>query len=195
MGFHVVPCHGKRALLRWGAEHKEYLSHPEDIAMSFAREYAYKDRITGDLVRTRPDSIGAILTPSQAVVLDLDGPEAMEWARKNWRHLKTPYVVKSPRTEGGAHLYYQQASFYRIKQAHGAIAPGVDIKADGSLVVLPGSLHKTGARYIWQSKPNFVSDLPVVPAMVIDWQKKKDSQVKQWDQDVSNHQGLSLIHI
>jgi Bifunctional DNA primase/polymerase, N-terminal/Primase C terminal 1 (PriCT-1)/Winged helix-turn-helix DNA-binding len=73
------------------------------------------------------------------VVIDVDGPEGEEWV--STKELPETLSVKSGR---GRHLYYAGASPSGI-----AVGPQVDVIGDGRYVVVPPSLHATGARYEW----------------------------------------------
>jgi len=151
-GFYVVPLHGKRALTRWGKETRDYSRHVPVIQNYFSDEYTYTDRVTGEEITTVANGIGLILEPSNTVVLDLDSTDAIAWASKmskseRWPFLQAPQI-SSPRQGGGLHLYFKQnPNRERLKQAHGQLHPQVDLKADGSLVVAAGSMHKSGRVY------------------------------------------------
>ena len=193
----MVPLHGKRALTRWGRESREYFTEQDEVLGAFSGDYSYRDRISGELITTAPDGIGLILEPSDTVVLDLDSEQAIEWARQMAKSDPRPYQcatqIKSPRDGGGLHLYFRQnPNREPLRQCHGGLHPQVDLKAYGSLVVAAGSLHKTGRRYAFQKgKENFRANiLPIAPDHLYDWQDEKDSQVKEWDRDVSNHSGF-----
>jgi hypothetical protein len=71
-------------------------------------------------------------------------------------------VVRPPgplvRTGSGWHLWYAAAGL----PSRVAIAPGVDWRGRGGLVVAPPSLHHTGTRYTFQ-QPWHQADLPVCP--------------------------------
>jgi len=50
---------------------------------------------------------------------------------------------------GGYHLIYELPDDLAVKSSAGSLAPGVDIRGVGGMIVAPGSLHKSGARYTW----------------------------------------------
>lgn len=53
----------------------------------------------------------------------------------------------------GQHLYYR-ANGEQVK-SRARVLPGVDVRAQGGYVVLPGSLHASGATYEWDGTPEF----------------------------------------
>ena len=53
--------------------------------------------------------------------------------------------VLTPR--GGTHFYFGALTHTTIKNSAGALGPGIDIRGDGGLVILPGSVRTDGKRY------------------------------------------------
>lgn len=81
---------------------------------------------------------------SGVVVVDVDGPEARAEAER--RGLRSGHVVKTGRAGGdGWHIYYAIPQGLEVRSRK--LAPGLELKGDGSYVVGPGSLHPSGAVY------------------------------------------------
>ncbi len=71
---------------------------------------------------------------------------------------------------GGLHYYYRLPEVMRdrgweVKSRNGAFTghPGVDVKSTGGYVILPPSLHHTGARYLWDPPTRQWWDVPDLP--------------------------------
>jgi len=58
-----------------------------------------------------------------------------------------PATVEVETGGGGRHLYFQQTMPLRSRIA---LAPGLDLRADGGIVVAPPSMHPSGERYFWR---------------------------------------------
>lgn len=97
---------------------------------------------------------------SGVIVLDIDGAEG-EASIKGRELPPTPTV----RTGKGIHYYY--------KHPGGSVRnfakrlPGLDLRGDGGFVVIPPSVHPSGAAYEWQISPD---DVPLAdpPAWLLD---------------------------
>lgn len=63
---------------------------------------------------------------------------------------------------GGFHLFYEFPEGEPVGNKVG-VMPGVDIRADGGLVVAPPSIHSSGRRYVWaQEGPTGPTPLPLL---------------------------------
>ena len=100
-----------------------------------------------------PDANVGIVTGqvSGLVVLDIDprhgGEESIAgWARSD-RHL--PDTIEAATGGGGRHLYFRAPSVLLRNRV--GLASGIDLRANGGLVVAPPSIHPSGARYTWRS--------------------------------------------
>jgi hypothetical protein len=80
---------------------------------------------------------------SGVVVLDVDGPEAAAEAKR--LGLTSGHVVKTGRERSGFHLYFALEPGVQVKSRD--LSPGLELKAEGALVVGAGSLHPSGAYY------------------------------------------------
>ena len=115
--------------------------------------------------RRWPDANVGVVTGavSGLVVLDVDprhgGGESL--AALEGVNGDVPHTVESLTGGGGQHLYFRHPGTFVPCRS---IAPGLDIKGDGGLVVSPPSEHVSGRIYHWESgcAPGEVSlaDLP-----------------------------------
>ena len=133
-GLAVIPLEGKMPTT--GATPrgvKDASRDPERVRAMFKRA---GERATGYGIATG--------TASGIVVVDVDGPKARAEAER--RGLQAEYAVRTGRAEGdGWHLYYASPPGVEVKSR--TIAPGLELKGDGSYVVGQGSRHPSGAVY------------------------------------------------
>jgi len=81
---------------------------------------------------------------SGVIVVDIDGPEALAEAQR--RGLTSERIVRTGRPGGGGfHLYFDLPPGVEVKSR--VLAPGLELKAEGTYVVGPGSLHPSGQLY------------------------------------------------
>lgn len=101
-----------------------------------------------------PDVRGAgLLTGERSggiVVLDVDRKPGVDGfatlERLEALHGPLPAATLSVRSpSGGLHLYLRGAD--RYKTQGGQLGPGLDVRGEGGLVVVPGSVHKSGGIY------------------------------------------------
>jgi hypothetical protein len=94
----------------------------------------------------RPNAnIGVACGPSGLLVVDLDGEEAVRaWADLTTRHGLHPRTLVS-RTGKGHHLVFRGDG----PSSASRIAPKVDTRGRGGYIVLPPSVHGSGASYCW----------------------------------------------
>ncbi len=105
---------------------------------------------------------------SGLVVVDVD-PRAggdEEFVRLEARHGAIPDTVESLTGGGGFHLYFRHPGG---SVPSGPFAPGIDVKADGGLAVVPPSVHQSGVRYVWETgcSPD-EHELADVPSWLVD---------------------------
>jgi hypothetical protein len=113
-------------------------------------EHGYKDA-TNDVEVVRkwweqyPDAnIGLVPGLSGFLVIDVDGPIGEESLRcLGLDTVKTLFV----KTGRGRHLYFARPNG-RIGNAHD-LGKGLDIRCDAGYVLVPPSVHPTGAKYQW----------------------------------------------
>jgi hypothetical protein len=138
LGFSVIPLrHGdKRPLLRW----EPYQRRPAS------------DEEIGTWFRRWPDANLGVVTGavSNLIVLDIDpahgGEESLTGIERQYGQLPpTPEAVTGG---GGRHLYFRHPG--GVVRNRAAMAPGLDLRADGGYVVVPPSLHPSGRHYAWR---------------------------------------------
>ncbi|MGM0584965.1 MAG: bifunctional DNA primase/polymerase [Pseudomonadota bacterium] len=137
-GWAVVPVapRGKRPLVPWRA-FQDGLPGPEQVERWAARW---------------PDANVGIVTgaASGLLVLDVDprhgGAESL--AAIEARHGALPGTVEAETGGGGRHLYFAHPGGERRNRA--GLAPGLDLRGDGGLIVAPPSIHPSGRPYRWR---------------------------------------------
>lgn len=87
---------------------------------------------------------------SDVWILDVDGDEGSTAVRElcrehgeDWLHTLTA------RTARGQHLYFSYPLEATIRNSAGKIAHGLDVRGDGGYVIVPPSVHPSGATYEW----------------------------------------------
>jgi hypothetical protein len=94
---------------------------------------------------------------SGLIVLDLDGPEAADLAK---RQGVPPTVIAT--TGKGWHVYFTHPGQPVQNAASLNGVKGLDLRGDGGYVVAPPSVHPSGRRYTW-AKGRSPDDLPLAP--------------------------------
>jgi hypothetical protein len=86
---------------------------------------------------------------SGIVVLDIDPNHDGENSLGNLerQYGKLAGTVESRTGGGGRHLYFQYPGFPVRNRT--AVAPGLDVRADGGYIVVPPSIHPSGRPYAW----------------------------------------------
>lgn len=93
----------------------------------------------------RPGAGSGIETGGGLLVVDIDCKKGVDgYASLDGRDMPDTYAVKTP--TGGAHLYYSYDPEIHVGNRVGVL-PGVDIRADGGMVVAAGSPHACGGVY------------------------------------------------
>ena len=92
-------------------------------------------------------------------VLDVDGEEGEKSLRElEKQHGALPETVESITGGGGRHLFFRWPG--RAIKNKVALAPGLDIRADGGYIVAPPSNHTSGRRYEWK----YLDEMPLAEA-------------------------------
>lgn len=110
-------------------------------------------------------------------VLDLDnknGVNGVEWlAEKIEEHGEWPNTVEALSPSGGWHVYFQYPDF-DPKTCESEIAPGVDVRAHGGMVIAPPSV-KPGAEktYRWKNPPGLF-DVARAPQWVLEMLPRRE---------------------
>ena len=116
----------------------------------FQHRLASEDEITTWFRRWPDANVGIVTgTISGIAVLDIDpshgGAESL--ARLETEHGRLPRTVQCETGGGGRH-YYFAASLPSLRN-RAALYAGVDLRAEGGIVVAPPSVHPSGNRYRW----------------------------------------------
>ncbi len=87
---------------------------------------------------------------SGLVVLDIDpahdGEESLRRLQRRYGPLPETAIVRTG--GGGLHFYFRHPGGEVRNRA--GLAPGIDVRGDGGLIVAPPSLHPSGGRYLWE---------------------------------------------
>ncbi len=149
-GWSVIPVRAreKRPLLAWQLYQQHHASE-DDLRVWFARwPQANVGIVTGAV--------------SGLVVVDIDrqhgGEESIALLERE--HGAMPRTVEAISGGGGRHMYYAHPAGHVHNKV--GLAPGVDLRGDGGMIVAPPSLHPSGGRYVWRNgqAPN---ELPLAP--------------------------------
>lgn len=138
-GWSVIPVRArdKRPLIAW-QEHQQRRADAEQVRAWYAEwPNANLGIVTGAV--------------SGLVVIDVDpkhGGEA-SLADLERRHGPLPRTVEAVSGGGGRHLYFAHPGGHVTNRA--GMAPGIDVRGDGGMIVAPPSVHPSGARYVWKA--------------------------------------------
>lgn len=137
-GWAVVPIHPaeKRPLVRWDAYQNAPPGESEVRAWYARWPEAGVGIVTGGV--------------SGLVVLDVD-PEhggKATLASLTAEHGPLPATAEAATGGGGRHLYFQAPE--KPLRSRVGLRPGLDLRAEGGLVVAPPSRHPSGRRYAWR---------------------------------------------
>jgi hypothetical protein len=138
-GWSVIPIApgGKRPLIRW--EGFQHAPASEADVRAWLRRW--------------PDANVGIVTGmvSGIVVLDVDPRHVGDLSLTEWtdRHGPLPETAEALTGGGGRHIYFRHPGAALRNRA--ALAPGIDLRGDGGLVVAPPSVHPSGKRYTWRA--------------------------------------------
>jgi len=135
----VIPMRtrDKRPLIKW-LEYQRRLATEEEITQWYQR---WPDANVGIVT-------GAI---SGLVVVDIDPRHGGEQSLAQWkkRYGSLPSTLEARTGGGGRHVYFKHPG--GVIHNRVAIAPGIDLRADGGCVVAPPSIHGSGVAYAWVS--------------------------------------------
>lgn len=162
LGWSVFPCHGivrGRCTCSKGADCSSPGKHPrtsngvKDATTAVPLIEAWAERW--------PDANWAATPGDLGVVIDIDprknGFDSIaEWA------LESSWVVNT----GGAGRHYYFTTDEPVSNRNNWL-PGVDVKAAGGYVILPGSEHISGGSYVWAFEPPEVEP-PRAPRDLLD---------------------------
>ena len=150
-GFAVVPMHlatgGRCSCMRPDCPSPG--KHPRVRWQRFERQAPAAAQVASWWRRWPDASVGVITgTVSRLLVLDVDprngGAETM--AALEERGGALPAAPETRTGGGGRHLWFALGA----PLASGPLGPGVDVKADGGIVIAPPSRHASGGVYEWR---------------------------------------------
>lgn len=124
--------------------------HPRIAWERLARSPATRAEVEGWWRRWPQANLAVVTgTVSGLVVLDVDprhgGDETV--AALEAEHGSMPRTVKSLTGGGGQHFYFRHPGRRIVSRV---IAPGLELKAEGGMVISPPSVHTTGRHYVWE---------------------------------------------
>jgi hypothetical protein len=173
LGWLVFPLYGlsgDACQCRKGSECKSKGKHPRIVG--YVEDASNDQAKLAEWARKWPASYwGVLCGPRSGVVaIDVD-PRHGGVATLNTlesEHGKLPVTSKcNSGGKGGSHLFFEHpGKEYVVKNQVGGLGEGVDIKGDGGLVVLPGSIHYSRRRYAWADG---LSPKRTPPAPLTDW--------------------------
>jgi len=139
-GWSVVPVapRAKRPIVRW-----EPFQHKTPSKVQLRRWF-----------ERWPDANLAVVTGgvSGLVVVDIDprhgGDQSVNALET--RHGQLPQTVESFTGGGGRHIYFAHPG--REVRNQVGLAPGIDLRGDGGVIVVPPSVHPSGRRYRWKRR-------------------------------------------
>lgn len=139
-GISVIPTKGKVPAVKWTNYQKRFATADESEEW-FSDGMHNIAIVTGEL--------------SGLAVIDFDTEEAFQNAKR--RGLPDGPMVKTGR---GCHLYCRHTPGIRNFQKRDDL-PGVDLRAEGGLVVAPPSIHNNGKHYEWMVPlTSMLNDIP-----------------------------------
>lgn len=105
-----------------------------------------------------PDAnIGLWPGPSKLFVVDIDGPIGEQTASALGLLAEPTLTCVTGRKDGGRHLYFHGPGF---PVSNVDLGPGLDIRSHGGYVVVPPSIHPSGAPYTWSGRVEELRELP-----------------------------------
>lgn len=139
--------------------------HPRVRWERWRAQAAPPDLVAGWWARWPDANVGVVTgLVSGVAVLDVDprngGDVSLAAFEDRWGPL--PITLEVRTGGGGRHLWFR----CDVPVASGPIAAGVDVKAEGGMVVVPPSVHVSGIRYHWRpgGEPGEIE-----PARLPDW--------------------------
>lgn len=118
---------------------------------------------------------------SQLTVLDCDTPEAIAQAND----LGIPAGTVAVATAKGCHFYFRHPGFQVANKT--GLYPGMDLRGDGGFVVAPGSVHPSGAVYMWTAHPAWHEITPPPEWLLNRMRGGKDPEVQARPPVVAEH--------
>lgn len=134
LGISVLPVSGKVPAIRSWAERQRKRA---PVAMI---QYWHREGLLSGV------GIVAGAVSRNLVIMDLDGLDALAAFYKRFPQLADTYTVTSGSGKG-AHLYYYAETMPKTTRVVSASIGNVELRADGTYVVAPPSIHPSGKPY------------------------------------------------
>ncbi len=121
----------------------------------------------GSWYRAWPDAGVGVVTGavSGLVVLDVDPAHGGQASLGRWEgaHGPLPATLEVETGGGGRHFYFRHPG--GVVRNRVALAPGIDLRGDGGMVVAPPSRHPSGRFYAWVAgrHPGAIDPAPLPP--------------------------------
>lgn len=151
LGLAVFPCQERGKRPQYASWQTAATTDPEAIKTIWTRNPQFNIGIA-----TGKPSNGLI-------VVDIDNHDAdgaaslREWETQNGKLPETATVLTG---SGGVHYYYRTTETLK---GRAGVLPGVDIRADGNLIIAPPSIHPNGNKYEWDAGDD-IDDVPIAEA-------------------------------
>jgi len=147
----AVTPNGKQPLVAW-RDYQRKRATPDEVRAWYKRwPNANVGIVTGQI--------------SNLVVIDVDpahhGEDSLSGLVARFGAL--PLTVTANSGGGGRHLYFSAPADPVPVRSRVGVAPGIDVRAEGGMVVAPPSKHPSGGRYHWitdASAPDIPAPLP-----------------------------------
>ena len=149
-GWSVIPVQqgGKRPLVNW--EPYQHRRPEEKEILGWFRRW--------------PNANLAIVTGklSELIVLDVDPRHGGDDSLSDLEHRfgGLPQTVEAISGGGGRHIYFAHPGGTLRNRV--GLAPGIDLRGDGGMIIAPPSVHPNGRRYEWEVS-HHPDDTPLAP--------------------------------
>lgn len=136
------------------------------------------DEIRDDFLRWPKANVGIRTGPESGFfVIDLDvksGADGVQWLReKIEEHGDWPDTIEALTPSGGWHVYFRYPDRFDPKTCEGLIAPGVDVRGHGGIVLGVPSVKPGAAQsYRWKNPPGLF-DLAPAPEWLLELLPKR----------------------
>lgn len=157
-GWHVFPAPPGTKKSHKSAEHSDGRAWGATISPA---------EIKRDWTRWPNANVGVTTGRTSGIfVLDLDcknGVDGIQWLKDRIaEHGELPHTVEAVSPSGGWHVWFSYPRDFDVKTCEGLIAPGVDVRGRGGMVLAVPSIKPGVGSYAWKNPPGFfeVADAP-----------------------------------
>ena len=127
------------------------------------------DEIRRDWTQWPKANLGIVAGPQSGLfVIDADtmeghGKDGVGTLR-GWikEHGDLPHTIEADTPSGGWHVYFRYPDNMKIQTNSDKLAPGIDVRGEGGMVLAPPSVKTDGTGYSWRNPPGFfeLADCP-----------------------------------